>query len=80
VNGPEAQQAEWKRYFTSGRHGLSSWPDAVKCLKERNYSGVVCLTAEYTDEAEVDRLTREDISYLKSLFMETTEERGTTHE
>jgi sugar phosphate isomerase/epimerase len=67
-NGPEAQVAEWKRYFTSGRNGLANWGRAAKFLQQQNYNGVVCLTAEYTAEHEVERLIAEDIVYAKSLF------------
>ncbi|WP_284639364.1 sugar phosphate isomerase/epimerase family protein [Paenibacillus silviterrae] len=68
LNGPEAQNAEWKRYFTSGRQGLASWPRVANYLKQRDYNGVICLTAEYTNEHDVDRLIGEDIVYAKSLF------------
>ncbi|WP_240420577.1 sugar phosphate isomerase/epimerase family protein [Paenibacillus periandrae] len=68
LSGPEAESAEWKRYFTSGRQGLASWPRAAAYLQKRNYSGVICLSAEYTNEADVDRLIKEDIAYAKSLF------------
>lgn len=34
----------------------------------RGYAGVVCLPAEYTDEAAVDRLIAEDIVFAKTLF------------
>lgn len=68
LNGPEAQNAEWKRYFTSGRQGLASWPRVAAYLLQRNYSGVVCLSAEYTNDKDVDRLIREDMDYTKSLF------------
>jgi sugar phosphate isomerase/epimerase len=66
--GPEAPEAEFERYFTTGRHGLSSWPRIVKFLKKRDYSGVICLPAEYTDEAGVNKYIAEDIVYAKSLF------------
>ncbi|MBB6732746.1 sugar phosphate isomerase/epimerase family protein [Cohnella zeiphila] len=68
-NGPEAQQAEWKRYFTLGSQGLASWRRAVEYLKYRNYHGVVCLTAEYTNEDDVNRLIQLDINYAKQLFI-----------
>ncbi|WP_281888735.1 sugar phosphate isomerase/epimerase [Paenibacillus sp. YYML68] len=68
INGPEAESAEWKRYFTSGRQGLASWPRVADYLAQRSYQGVVCLTAEYTNEHDVDRLIREDLIYAKSLF------------
>lgn len=68
TNGPEAVAAEWDVFWTSGRHGQASWPLVAALLKERGYSGVVCLPAEYTDEPAVDRLIAEDIAYAKSLF------------
>lgn len=68
TNGPEAEAAEWKRYFTSARQGLASWPRAAAYLKQRGYDGVVCLTAEYTNEDDVDRLIRDDIQYARALF------------
>jgi hypothetical protein len=37
-------------------------------LKRRSYQGVVCLTAEYSDQASVDRLIAEDLAYARSLF------------
>ncbi|MFD2115149.1 sugar phosphate isomerase/epimerase family protein [Paenibacillus yanchengensis] len=68
TNGPEAMQAIWKPYFTTGRHGLASWQRIADYLKSRQYKGVICLTAEYTNGADVDRFIQEDISYIKSLF------------
>ncbi len=68
TNGPEAETARWKHYWTGGRHGLASWPRVVAELKKRDYQGVVCLTAEYSDETAVDRLIAEDVAYAKSLF------------
>lgn len=67
-NGPEAEVAEWKPYFTSGRQGLASWPRTAAYLQKRGYQGVICLTAEYHNEHGVDRLIKEDISFAKSLF------------
>lgn len=68
ANGPEALSAEWRPYWTSGRHGLASWPRVARELKERGYEGVVCLTAEYSDGQAVDRLIAEDLLFAKSLF------------
>lgn len=68
VNGPEAERAEWQVYWTTGRQGLASWARVAAELQRRAYSGVVCLTAEYTDEAAVNRLVADDIAYAKSLF------------
>jgi sugar phosphate isomerase/epimerase len=68
-NGPEAEYAKWDHYWTSGRHGLASWPTVATELKRRNYRGVVCLTAEYSDKHSVNRLIAEDIAFAKSLFV-----------
>jgi hypothetical protein len=37
-------------------------------LKARAYRGVVCLTAEYSDRAAVERLIVEDMALARSLF------------
>lgn len=68
TNGPEAECATWRHYWTSGRHGLASWPQVAGELKKRGYAGVICLTAEYSDEHAVNRLIAEDIAYAKELF------------
>jgi sugar phosphate isomerase/epimerase len=68
VNGPEAEAAQWQVYWTSGRHGLASWPRVAAELKRRGYRGVVCLTAEYTDEGSVERLIAEDVRWARALF------------
>jgi len=67
-NGPEAEVAEWRSYWTSGRHGLCSWPSVGEELKKRSYEGVVCLTAEYSDHDSVERLIAEDLAFARSLF------------
>lgn len=68
TNGPEAEVAQWRHYWTSGRQGLASWPRVVAELERRGYEGVVCLTAEYSDHDATDRLIREDIAFARSLF------------
>jgi sugar phosphate isomerase/epimerase len=68
TNGPEAQVAHYEHYWTSGRQGLCSWPTVVGLLAERGYDGVVCLTAEYSDEAATDRLIAADLAFARSLF------------
>lgn len=67
-NGPESENVEWTRYYTSGRQGLASWPIVADYLKKRNYEGAICLTAEYSALDQVNRLIAEDIAYAKSLF------------
>lgn len=68
TNGPEAESALWEPYWTTGRQGRANWPRVAAELRRRGYGGTICLTAEYTDEASVDRLVAEDIDYARSLF------------
>ncbi len=68
ATGPEAEVARWQWYWTTGRHGLASWPKVVEVLKARAWSGVVCLTAEYSDHDSLDRLIADDIGFAKALF------------
>ncbi len=67
-NGPEAEQVAWRPWWTSGRQGLASWPRVAAELKRRRYQGVICLTAEYSDEPAVDRLIQADLDYAMTLF------------
>jgi len=67
--GPEAEQAEWQVYWTSGRHGLSDWRRYAAELKKRQWRGTACLTAEYSDPNAVDRLIADDLRYARSLFL-----------
>ncbi len=67
-NGPESPEAQWKMHWTTGRHGLAHWQRTAAELVKRNYSGDICLTAEYSDHERVDELVAEDIAYAKSLF------------
>jgi sugar phosphate isomerase/epimerase len=67
TNGPEAEFASWEYYWTSARHGLTSWPTVIAELKKRRYQGVVCITAEYSS-TDTERLAREDLGVATSLF------------
>ncbi len=69
ATGPDAEHVRWKSYWTSGRQGLASWPRVAAELRRRGYTGVVCLTAEYSDEQAVDRLIAEDLAFAKSLWL-----------
>jgi sugar phosphate isomerase/epimerase len=68
ATGPEAEVVRWDHYYTSGRQGIASWPRIAALLKARAWKGVLCLTAEYTAEDQVDRLAAEDIAFARSLF------------
>lgn len=68
VTGPEAKDVAWRPWWTTGAQGLASWPRVAAELRRRAYRGVVCLTAEYSDEASVDRLITQDIVFVRTLF------------
>jgi sugar phosphate isomerase/epimerase len=68
VNGPEAETAEWKAYFTSGRTGLSSWAQVAEGVRKVGYAGPITFSAEYSAEHDVNRLIVEDLAYAKELF------------
>jgi sugar phosphate isomerase/epimerase len=68
ISPPEAEVAEWSVYWTSGRHGRSSWKRVANKLAAMNYNGPVCFSAEYSAEHEVDRLIVEDLAYARALF------------
>ncbi len=68
ISGPEAELSKWESYWTTGRRGRAQWGRVADELKRRSYSGIICLTAEYTDEAAVDQLIAEDIRFARSLF------------
>jgi len=66
-NGQD-EEAEWKKVWTTAKHGMAYWTRTVRELKKRNYSGDICLTAEYSDPDKVDANIAEDIVYAKYLF------------
>jgi sugar phosphate isomerase/epimerase len=68
MTGPEAEVAQWHWYWTNGRQGLASWPRVAEGLKRRDYAGVICLTAEYSDHDAVNRLIKEDVAFAKGLL------------
>jgi sugar phosphate isomerase/epimerase len=67
-NAPEQDFAEWEPYWIGARQGLASWPRVAAELKRRNYQGVVCLTAEYSDQSAINRSIAEDLAFARSLF------------
>ena len=75
----DAEDAEgvktWKRHWTRGRGGLTSWRTAVAELARRDYPGAICLTAEYHDAdgkpvsgEAVDSLIRADVAFLREIL------------
>ncbi len=75
-SGPEAEDVVWKKYWTTGRFGITSWPKVIKELSRRGYSGDYCLTAEYSNPDgsgdlkgdAVNRLIKEDVALARALI------------
>ncbi|MDR3314675.1 MAG: sugar phosphate isomerase/epimerase [Oscillospiraceae bacterium] len=67
-NGPEAAAAQWDAYWTTAKHGMCDWDGALAYLRQRGYSGTVCLPAEYSDSAiaHVEQFAREDLIAVKA--------------
>ena len=68
TSGPEAAEAEWRIWWTSGAQGRASWRRVINKLRAMDYRGAICFSAEYSDEARVDELIRLDLAYAKSLM------------
>ncbi len=76
IAGPEVEDVQWKKYWTTGRFGITSWPRVIKDLAKRGYGGDYCLTAEYSNPDgsgdlkgdPVDRLIKDDIALARSLI------------
>jgi sugar phosphate isomerase/epimerase len=66
--GPEKDVAAWESYWTTGIHALGSWKQAADHLKKRGYGGLICMPAEYSDEQKVEKYTKQDLAYIKTLF------------
>lgn len=68
ITGPEAAEAQWKPYFTTGAQGLASWRAVVAAMRHVGYTGAVTFSAEYTDHAHVDHYIVQDVAFARSLF------------
>ena len=68
VAWPEDFTATWERRWTLGRHGLADWRAAIKLLKNRGWTGNLCLTAEYSNHDHALRLIADDMAFAKSCF------------
>jgi len=65
---PPEKAARFECYWTPGAEGMADWQAYARELVRRGYQGDICLSAEYNEEAAVDRLTRADLLLARSLF------------
>lgn len=68
ITGPEAAEAEWQPYFTTGPQGIASWRAVITAMHAVGYTGAVTFSAEYTDHANTDRYIVQDLDYARTLF------------
>jgi len=71
TNAEGSQKVEWKPYFTDGPDGMAQWGRAIRYLVEHSYSGPICLTAEYTDETDLESRVTHDLKFAQSLVKES---------
>jgi sugar phosphate isomerase/epimerase len=64
--------SQWAAEFVPGPQGLCSWPEVLRQLVERAYSGYVCLTAEYSDEDDLEDKVRSDLAWAKRIYADLT--------
>ncbi len=68
TSGPEAAEAAWRIWWTSGAQGRASWRRVITGLRVIGYKGPLCFSAEYSDEARVDDLIKQDLAFARSLL------------
>lgn len=59
---------KWRTVWCKGEEGLADWKGVAEALKKRGFTGVVCLTAEYSEAGGAEKLLPGDIAYAKRLF------------
>lgn len=70
TSGPEAAEATWRIWWTSGAQGRASWRRVIARLRKLDYRGPICFSAEYSAEERVDELIRQDLDYARGLLAE----------
>ncbi|MBN9189726.1 sugar phosphate isomerase/epimerase [Microbacterium sp.] len=69
VGDPASPDADpvWEPVFTDARSGMAEWSRAIRYLVAREFTGPICLTAEYTDERDLVAKVTRDLEYARSL-------------
>jgi sugar phosphate isomerase/epimerase len=70
-------EVSWKNVWTTGNKGVASWSKAVRELERIGYHGVLCLHAEYSNEAESEKYLAEDAVFIQKILNGEGEEDGT---
>ena len=64
----DKNEAQWKTRWVGGRDGLADWFHVAAELGRRDWGGVVCLSAQYSDAENTDRLIAADLAFAKECF------------
>lgn len=67
-DGPSDLDPRWEPVFTDARSGMAPWRRAVDHLVSASFAGTVCLTAEYSDESDLEAKVSADLAYAKQLW------------
>ena len=81
TNRITAQEAEWEVLWTTAQHSGYSWRKMASLLKQRGYTGDICLPAEYSKPDGGGQLMGDDvlpylnydITYIKYLWSSNLE-------
>lgn len=58
----------WRPTFVAGPDGLCSWAEAAGYLNDIQYTGPICMPAEYTDDSNLEEKVSRDLGYLRKLL------------
>lgn len=61
VNDLDEKEGKHQVVWCSSQFGLYSWQEAFECLREINYSGLICLPAEYNHIGDESPLIGNDV-------------------
>lgn len=76
TNGPDEELATWQIHWATASNGYYSWKEAVEILRKNNWTGNICLPAEYNHigakgpimgDETIER-TIQDLKYIKTLL------------
>ncbi len=58
----------WKEYWGDHEEGRVKYKEVIDGLKMINYELPICLTAQYSDNKNVDSLIKKDLNHIRSLM------------
>ncbi|MFW5798041.1 MAG: sugar phosphate isomerase/epimerase family protein [Planctomycetota bacterium] len=68
ATSPEAPYSMWAVSCVAGRRGLTEWPRVIEQVKQHNFTGQVCICAEWDDTDRFWSLLAEDVAFARELL------------